>query len=563
MVEELTGGYGGEADLGGGEQLKKILRAARDARLRLVLWGAFGLILGTGVASMMPDLYECQTLMLVRERQLIDDSTLLNSLKDKPLVQKEATLAQELRSYNWIYDVLEKAEWVEFAEVKHDRTKLNALIDKVRDDSKFKVAVETDAAGELLIKLIFSWYDAKQAHDFLRAARKNWIARREQESLKYWSGKQQSAEKLVAKRRELYETKKTKLQNFQTEHKMTASTDTSVDQNLRSQLYTLIMTAEAEVNSLDTELKSLQERLAKTDEKKENRQKKKNPDYDRAKEAATSARDQLSKLQERYTDSHPKVKQGIERVKELEDELAALKGQEFEVDSIQEETNPTWIELSKQIDSVEPKLRGKKELLNKYKFQRDEVDRRLSDWPTLMNKLTTLEDEVEMVQQQLTAAEVEITPLRDKVQLLRESSAVSFTDSEEAAEATGAFEILEEPVIPDKPTGLPRAVISLIGLLVGVATALAISVLGVVANSTYDRAEEVSSTLRLPVLGAVGRIATPAELRGEKVRRVVQAAGGVLIVVSLGVLVYVVTARPELLPVWFQSFLEDMRANFQ
>ncbi|MFH0946771.1 MAG: hypothetical protein V2A76_16375, partial [Planctomycetota bacterium] len=206
MAEDQNVGVASQ-DFEAAEQLKRLLKAAKSHRYRMFLMAALFAIIGVVAALLIPDLYESRTLLLLRESKLVDDSILLEAIQDKSLAQKERTLSQELMSFTWVSDVLRQVEWVEWAEARGDSTKLQELVNKVRDPSKFKVQIETDAAGELLVELIFKWYDPQQAHDYVLQTRRNWVDRRIQQTEKYWSIQLQRAEKVLERHNQAYNEK--------------------------------------------------------------------------------------------------------------------------------------------------------------------------------------------------------------------------------------------------------------------------------------------------------------------------------------------------------------------
>jgi hypothetical protein len=183
-----------------GAQVKRLLAAARKHRLRILLLSMLGLVLGALVATFVPDLYESRTLLLLRQRELIDDSRLLRAISEKPLIQKEETLENELLSFQWIHDVLKECEWLEYARIKDNATLISELIHRIQEKEYFKVGMSTDPGGELLVELSFVWDDPVKARDFVKKARKNWINRRDDEHRRYWRKQRDDFEKILQER---------------------------------------------------------------------------------------------------------------------------------------------------------------------------------------------------------------------------------------------------------------------------------------------------------------------------------------------------------------------------
>ncbi len=550
-------------EAGTGEQIRRLLRAARENRFRIILLGAIGMIVGAGIATLVPDLYESKTLLVLREWNLVEESRLLASIQNQPLGVKEDVLKEELTSFDWVYDVLEKVEWLEFAEARGDGARMLDLVNKVRDEAHFDIKIETDPAGELLVKLSFRWYDPRMAHDFVLQTRRNWIARRIEESGKFWGKKRQDAEMLFRDKQDSYQKAMAARQQFMTEHGLSFMDERSADSDLKNALVVRLSEQQARIRELESQTRAQQEQLDATPEKTDIPDRVRDPKWDALNTQVQSERGQLQEMLARYTETHPQVKKQRKRVEEAEAAFAAIKDHEFITNTVRSETNPAWLEIRKALDLATAQLKGLREGQTDLEAQLQEVNERLSQQPTLRSELQRLDNEVKVTEEERNLALSEITPLRDRMELKKKQGSGTFADAEAELESGGAFAILEEPVVPDSPVGLPKPVFILIGLLVGVALALAVALVAEMARSTYDDPAEVALALHLPVLGAVGRISTAAELRRARVREVVRMAGSVLIVAALGVLVYLVTARPEVLPVQVQDAIQELRAAFQ
>ena len=562
MADDQNTGVASQ-DFEAAEQVKRLLRAAQSHRYRMFLMASLFAIIGVAAALLVPDLYESRTLLLLRESKLVDDSILLEAIQDKSLAQKERTLSQELVSFSWVNDVLRQVEWVEWAEARGDSTKLQELVKKVRDPSKFEVQIDTDAAGELLVELIFRWYDPQQAHDYVLQTRRNWVDRRIQQTEKYWSIQLQRAEKVLERHLQAYNKQALALQQFQTDHDLSVLSETNADAQLRIELVVKRSETRAEVQALEVRIRGLQELKDATEEKTRHEDKQKNPVYEQAEASLKSGQKLLGNLLERYKETHPTVKKQRRRVEDLQVAFDELQGQEFSVDAVREEINPAYQELERELAMAVPDLDANREKMRDLDAQLAEVEKRMAVQPMLMNQLNALQNELAVARDELNRVRSEISPLKDKVGLLIARSNKLYMDSEEELKAAGAYDILEEPIVPRSPVGLPKAIFPVVGLVLGALLSLAISLLSEMTRSTYDDPKEVHRALQLPVLGGTGNISTARELRRTRIREITQMAGGVLIVLTLGALVYVASARVEMLPLGVQSTIEDLRSQFK
>ncbi len=546
-----------------GEQLRRLLRAARENRYRIVMFAAVGMILGGMIATVVPDLYESKTLLLLRDHQLIDDSKMIKAIQDKPLAQKEQTLMSELRSFRWILDVLQRVEWVEFAEARNDPARLAQLVEKVRDPKYFDVEIDTDAAGELLVTLAFRWFEPRKAHDFVLEARRSWINRRDEESKLYWGTKLKQAEAIVQTRRQEYEESSGNRENYLREHELQLDDDFKGDAEFLSTLRSRRSIAQEALTEVEISIRGLQERLDQTPSRFKTEVKEPNPQYESAKEALQRERSRLEDLLETKRETHPFVQKQREKVQIAEQLFATMEGKQFAVDKEVEVVNETWLELDKKLNLEIPKVASLQERINELDRQIDEAELKMVNQPTLRSQLEKLTNRYRVAEENLNAALIDIAPLRDRVFQMQNRDTRLFADAEEELRAAHAFEILEDPVVPNQPVGFPKPVFVLIGALFGIALALAMALLQELTRSTFDGVDEVQQSLRMPVLGAIGRIATGGELRREKMLGITRMAGSVLIIGTLGVLVYILTAHPEMLPSRVQQTIEDLRTTFQ
>lgn len=562
---EPASGGGAGLDLDAGKQIKRVLKAALDHRFRIAILGSLGLILGGAVSTFVPDLYESQTTMLVRERALIDDSRLMKAIEDKPLDQKEQTLEAELLSFMWVRDVLEKCEWPEYAQIQHDPAKVREFVDRVRENKHYKVDLSTDAAGELLIKLSFAWHDAAKARDFVLWTRKNWITRRDEEDKKYHRQKLDEFNIVVGERQTTFSAAAASRQEFEALHGLLLEVQDNPELQHAGDLKTKITDLKGNIEQLEVQLRNTQELLDREPQTLKYPTEDRNPLFDAAQFALSEAQQLLAQLRERYSDSHPEVKKQKTKVEQAQKSLDALAGQEMLPTTTREEPNPTWSALSASKAQLEPELNGARQQLQSLEASYEEVSKRLESQPLLRAQHRRLVFDYESAAKALDEARIAITPLQDRVRKIdqRASTAVAFADSEAELGKSGAFEILEEPVAARTPIGLPKQVFGLIGLLVGLALGFATCFVGELARSNFVDVGEVQDMLRLPVLGAIHRIATTSELRRIRVRQMTQGAGAVLIVATLGAAVYVVTNHPERLPQKVQKAIEDLRATFQ
>lgn len=550
-------------DIDPGAQLKKILRGAREKRFLLLMLAAVGLILGAFIATLVPDLFESKTLLLVRERQLVDNSNLIKAIEDKSLAQKEQTLAQELRSFVWVKEVLEMVQWPEYLEKRGDPADVSEFVDKVRDPKYFEVEMDTDQAGELLMKIVFRWFEPEAAAQFVRSTRQHWIESRDQDNLRYHRRQLQELSDQKNEAELAHARAKQALELFQQTHKVfdVYSTEDS-DVKQKDRLAIDLNTMEGEIHGLTERVSGLEAELAKQQPQTTQVETQINTQFLVAQNAVNLAQGELQALLVTKSENHPAVQKAREKLEQASLGLAAVQGQASLPGATTTQPNPEYERLRGEIARLKAELRGRERTRSAMKELLDEITERLERRPVLDNELRTLKNEYEVTLATLNDFRVALVPLELKVKAL-EGGGGLFRDAEAALRDAGAYEILEEPVVPNKPAGLPKILFSLIGLIVFLAGGLAGVTVWQMTRTTLDTVDDVQKAFALPILGAVGRIATRAEVRRARVAALTSTLGSLLLVGSLGYVVYLVTTAPERLPAPFQERLEVLKDTFR
>ncbi|MCC7172869.1 MAG: hypothetical protein IT459_20640 [Planctomycetes bacterium] len=563
MVEGQASSMGPEVDAGA--QVKRLLAAAGRNRLRILLLGLFGLAMGALIATFVPDLYESRTLLLLRQRELIDDSRLLRAISEKPLIQKEQTLENELLSFQWIHDVLRECEWLEYARIKDDPKEISDLIHKIQEKQYFQVAMSTDPAGELLVELKFRWDDPIKARDFVKKARKNWINRRDDEHRRYWRKQRDDFEKILQERLLAYQSANNSLQKFESQNRLPLLTDANEQIALKTALLQSRSLARSNVEALTGKVTSIETSLGAVPKTLQTSSTEiENPEFQQALGAVAAEQAEYDTLiKSGKSPKHVKVKQQKSRLEEAQKKLVALKDKRFSTSEKTVNINPAWYEQRKTLDEASAELEAERKRLLDVEQQLVDIQRELDTLPSLIAQRRQLQNDVDQAQVQLNEATNAIQPVRDTVEFIERRSALTLGNAEDALEKAGAYSVLEEPVEAKKPTGLPKPVFGLIGLLLGVGIGLAFALVSEMMRTSFSGPDEVAQALRLPVLGAIDSIRTSAEVRREKLVAMAQVVGAVLVIVSIGAFVWLLAEHPERLPPGFRKAVDDVRASFK
>ncbi len=560
MADPTIQGAGGAPDTG--FQLKRFLLAASRGKFRIFVFSVCGLILGAFVASLIPQLYRSRTLLLVRERQLVDDSRLVKAIAEKPLAQKEAVLSEEIKGFKFVLEIIEQNEWREYAEVKNDQARLTELVNKARSPKHFEVGVDDDPSGEILVQFAFNWYDPETARRFVDRVRRNWIRRREDDLRSSVRKQLADAQVILQKYVDEYERTRSALEKFQSENRVVTADDMSIDAKMKESLQTQQNSLLQQIADAESQARNLQEQLSKTSPSSETETQEKNPDYEAKLAVLTAAKANLETLDAQLKPTHPMYKKAREAVETAQKAFDAVKANQFAAVTKNTEINPVYTDLQTKLNEKKATLEGARDQMKTVTEALRKADERMNAYPAVMSQLKKLQTDASIAEEALRTARIGIMPLQDRLEHL-DRRAAGIADPQAALESSGAISILEDPVAARKPEGLPKPVIAAIGLIVGFMLGLALSLLKELSRATYDDPVDVARSLDLPILGAVGRIATAAELRRQRVRHLSGVFGGLLVVASLGAFVYLVTSEPARLPVAVQEAMSNLRSMFQ
>ncbi|MBU1062164.1 MAG: hypothetical protein KJ952_05555 [Candidatus Omnitrophica bacterium] len=108
------------------------------------------------------------------------------------------------------------------------------------------------------------------------------------------------------------------------------------------------------------------------------------------------------------------------------------------------------------------------------------------------------------------------------------------------------YTILDPPRVPDKPVKPNKPLVMLIGVLIGAGLGFGVIVLFEVLDRSFLGVDEAKALLDLPILGAISKIMTAADLAREKAKRSAQVWTWVLASVAFVniVIVYTIITKP-------------------
>ncbi|MEW6745596.1 MAG: hypothetical protein AB1486_22830 [Planctomycetota bacterium] len=543
-----------DIQLGSFLDVKRFLLVLRQKLFPILFVGATAALGGVALASFWPEQFQSKTVLLLKERKLIDNSDFMRSTQPVPLLVRQAVLQQELRARKWVKSVLDKLQWVEYHETAADTAARNAFLDKVQDPSRLRVDIQPDPKGDTLLVLSFSWDDPVKAHDFVLAMRDFWIEHVIEDYKRGARDQLMVMQVLLNDKAQDFRMAQQKLEEFETDNQLPLfdTEDSSVTtQNILNQD---ILNLQSQISAAEQRIALLEEQLQATEPVVQQRKQVQNPDWQAASARARAA-DMLVRqfAAKGYTDLHPAMKQAKS---ELDSALSELEGMEqWALDEIFEQVNPQYAELQMKLMTDQVNLEGAQKSLDQKKEQLETVKVRIRNLPALVAQWNALKEDVRVKRELVSLQEIDITPLRDRVN--------SFDDRESSVQGdafgSGVFEVLEDPSVASEPTKPMTLVFILAAFFFGLSASAVWFLARDFFRETFNTSDEVRRFLKLPVLGSVAPILTELEVRRMRLQRVLSVVASLLFLVAFAAAIYVCTSHPEVIPAALRDRVAEMK----
>ncbi len=243
-----------------------------------------------------------------------------------------------------------------------------------------------------------------------------------------------------------------------------------------------------------------------------------------------SARASLAALELRYTDNHPDVVRARRQLAELEARVAAeTSGSPANrgtattlaaavVDPVRRES---LRQMTAEIESLDRQIAFKESEERRVRSEISEYQRRLEAVPGLESEWVKLTRDYDTLQ----------TGYRD---LLTKSSAAQVAANLEAEDIGERFRIVDPATVPVQALASMRLRYNATGLAIGLFLGIGVVVLLELLNRSFRTELDVLEVLDLPVLASVPRIESAAEQLGDRRRRMLMAAVGVVAIATVG-----------------------------
>ena len=211
---------------------------------------------------------------------------------------------------------------------------------------------------------------------------------------------------------------------------------------------------------------------------------------------------EIDELLTQYTERHPKVRELLENIENLKNDLKNKGDSYSEADK---ESNPVYQEIKVE--------------LNKTKVEIQSLQIKLKEQENYVKKLNSFIDVMPEVEAKLTELnrDYEVTKTR-YLELVERREAAELAQSAGHSTSDVNFRVIEPPVVPVTPSG-PNRELFLIGVLVAsLGAGLLWAFLRDQLEPTFSNHTQVSSVSVFPILGSVNLYLSPEHRRKRQLQ---------------------------------------------
>lgn len=530
-------------------QFAELAGILKKRRWQILLPIAFGLVIATAVAVIVPKKYEITTTVELRDRTVSQTTA-------TPVVSTSREIANaenHIKHFKRIRTVIEASGWADY-ELLSPADK-RAYIEGVREDLEVVVRNKAKDSGSTFMDITYLSTDPERGEAFLSDLSRLWVDEvvdRERKALQQEEQQLDNAVK-TAKAEWTQKSNETMLLVREGEFSYT-----SLDGNRDS---SEVDPEFASLNAQRIELEKAQAALAGAKAAKAalEAQLLETPE-DIMTSVETDGFDVSSQIlefealivekknqQKAFTSRHKNYVLLQEEIEELEEKIVQFKAAQRSSEVIQEaRPNPARTALIGQLDQVDVDLekhqsqvaaleasitKAQNDLIEKVEL-REEYYRALKERDRLQEKHAELEEAHRLKKLQLEAL---------------------------SGEYGEPYEFVQEAVAPEHPSQPSSGFIIALGFLVGLVIGVGSAVGAEYARDGFRTAADMARTMNLPVLGVVAEIRTRRERAATALRRTVVGVASLVLLLAIGGLTYLYTQAPERLPVEWVERVDAFR----
>ncbi len=530
-----------------GIQARFLLEILRRRRWLIVPLALLGLGVGALVSFMIPRYYRAETRVEIKDVSL--EGRPVPKPDEDPMAGIVENARYTLASPKMILRAARALKWPEFFSADPQDPELRARIEAVR--SRVKVypirSGGTPGAGGIL-GISYADKDPVRAADMANTLRTLWLEDRFlslRRSLQAVLDKEREQEMDA---REKWHNALNALRDFERANRLDPVVNPAGKEagqgiyKARDALKAQIRKAEADLQAMEVKLRTLQEEYDRI------------PPYLREVELTgptgndpllQAVEAEILRLRQRLSlmkKGHPRRKIYEEQLKLKEEQRKNLLAARGALSS-KEVPNPLKKAKGMELSDLKLQIRSARKRLEVMKEQLAELDKQCEAFPQVH------EEHVRRIQ-----AEGSARKRLEEIQAMvaRQERRLELFNSRQY------YEVNQEAWPPPSPNDPSNLVIALIGLVVGVGTAVGLILLTEILRISFRTVEEAERALPVPVLGAAGYLETEEERRRAVRRRrwVLGVILGLFLLVALVVGLYFLD--PTRLPLFLSDFLDGI-----
>ncbi|MEE4382505.1 MAG: XrtA system polysaccharide chain length determinant [Pseudomonadales bacterium] len=234
---------------------------------------------------------------------------------------------------------------------------------------------------------------------------------------------------------------------------------------------------------------------------------------------ARALRDRLAELRMLYTDQHPDVQALLRQLAELQ----GVEVTEVESGDVDAGNARVLEELLVELSRVEAAVASAEVEAEAHQQRMDRMMSALATMPEIEAELQRLTREFELNRSQYDA----FIARRESAQISRQADLSLDRD---------VFRIIDPPRVPALPSGPPRALLLTVVLIAGLVTGGGIAFLLTLLRNTFGDVTELADRTGRVVLGRVGLVRLPVEIRRRRLSYAFSVLGFVVLLSVYGVL---------------------------
>lgn len=240
---------------------------------------------------------------------------------------------------------------------------------------------------------------------------------------------------------------------------------------------------------------------------------------------------EMNRLTTLYSDEYPDIIHLKKEITEIEKSLLGNTSQNDIASGIGKPTNPAYINLSSQLNSVQSEISSVKQQIDTYEKKKNILRGYLKATPVVEQEYRKLLMERDSFKRKYD----------DLMQKFMEARVAQGLEKDQKGER---FTLIDPALMPEKPYKPNRLAIFLIGIVLGIGCSIGLTAVLEMADDTIRDGKMLNLSTRVPVLAVIPVIYNDSELAGQKKRyNMTFIVGGVFIL---------------LIPVIFHFFVMDV-----